>query len=479
MNGPRIPPDPLLEQVLRGWLRGEAPDRAPHGLFERVVGASTAGVQRRTLRATLRMRERPRPLLAVTAALAFIVLPVVIVGTFLSIGPDSANGPAVAPSRSGVVCPAAGPARQPGEPPASRVVGSLLEGRLNHTATELGDCRVLIVGGGTQGTEATASVELWDPAAGSVTELAPLANARVVHAATLLRDGRVLVVGGLERGPFGEVLGPRMTAEVWDPTTMTFSGAGTAEGPYAIPTATLLADGRVLVLGGGPGRTSALIWDPETAIFEPTGSLHEGRAGGQTATLLPDGTVLIVGGSLVSEDQGQTSITALASVEVWDPATGEFHEAPPMPEGRYDHTTTLLPSGRIVVAGGMVAESGDPLRQEVSASVLVRDAVSGVFHSGGSILAPRAGHDAEFLPDGHVLVIGGQDPAAGGTAEAWDPASGTASQLAPLSIRLSGTATRLPDGTLLLSGGLLPPASADAQEPLPLALDLEVYDPTP
>jgi WD40 repeat protein len=288
------------------------------------------------------------------------------------------------------------------------------------------------------------------------------------------------VVGGLERGPFGEVLGPAMTAEVWDPTTTTFSDAGTADGPYAIPTATLLADGRVLVLGGGPERTSALIWDPATGTFEPTGSLHEGRAGGQTATLLPDGSVLIIGGSHVTIDaQANVDFTALASVEVWDPETGEFHEAPPMPEGRYDHTATLLPDGRIVVTGGMVATPTDPLRQEPTGSLLVRDGVSGVFHSGGAMAVPRSNHAADRLPDGRLLVIGGADVPAASTAEAWDPVSGTTSPLAPPSTRQVGVATHLPDGTLLLSGGWQPPASPDSDGQPPTVLDLEVYDPTP
>lgn len=263
-------------------------------------------------------------------------------------------------------------------------------------------------------------------------------------------------------------------------TTLTFSDAGSAEGPVAMPTATLLADGRVLVLGGGPGRTSAVVWDPETAAFERTGRLRHGRAGGQTATLLPDGTVLVIGGTQVSiDEQGQADVTSLASVEVWDPATGVFHEAPPLPEGRYDHTTTLLPDGRIVVVGGLVEAPDDPLRQDVSASVLLRDRVSGVFHAGGAIVAPRSGHAADLMSDGRVLVIGGSDLPAAGTAEAWDPTSGLTSPLAPPSVRLLGAATRLHDGTLLLSGGMLPPVSPDSEEPLPLALDLEVHDPTP
>ena len=93
-------------------------------------------------------------------------------------------------------------------------------------------------------------------------------------------------------------------------------------------------------------------------------------------------------------------------------------------------------------------------------------------------MAPRSGHAADLLKDGRVLVIGSSELPAAGTAEAWDPTSGIASPLAPPSTRFSGAATHLSDGTLLLSGGWLPPISPDSDEPPPMALDLELYDPT-
>jgi hypothetical protein len=244
-----------------------------------------------------------------------------------------------------------------------------------------------------------------------------------------------------------------------------------------MPTATLLRDGRVLVLGGGPERTSMVIWDPTTGAFTPTGPLRAGRAGRQTATLLPDGSVLIVGGfSVTVLPAGDIEVTALRTVEVWDPVTGDSHEAPPLPTGRYDHTTTLLPDGRIIVAGGMVEVPGAPTQQVASDEVLIRDPVSGVFHAAGRLAAPRSGHDAALLPQGDVLLVGGDELPGAGTIESWHPNDGTSSLLSPASVRLMGVATQLPDGTLLLSGGMLPvePGSSPS-----MALDLEVYDPIP
>jgi len=123
-------------------------------------------------------------------------------------------------------------------------------------------------------------------------------------------------------------------------------------------TATLLPDGRVLVVGGGCPPTQkcqdhavvAEVWDPQTATFEPAGSLAQLREG-HTATLLPDGRVLVVGGS--GWDGGD-----LASAEVWDPTTASFSPAGSLAQGRRGHTATLLPDGRVLIVGG---RDGDPL----------------------------------------------------------------------------------------------------------------------
>jgi hypothetical protein len=140
-----------------------------------------------------------------------------------------------------------------------------------------------------------------------------LGEARASHTATLLPDGRVLVVGGSD----GQG-GIRASAEVWDPVTETFGPAGALGEALASNTATLLPDGRVLVVGGfrvsdqwRPRHASAEVWDPVTKAFGPAGSLGEARLM-HTATLLPDGRVLVVGG--VDDDS-----TMFTSAKVWEP----------------------------------------------------------------------------------------------------------------------------------------------------------------
>ncbi len=159
----------------------------------------------------------------------------------------------------------------------------------------------------------------------------PLGAGRQIHTATLLADGRVLVAGGFD---FADQ--PLSSAAVYDPATGTFSPTGSMATARGLATATLLADGRVLVAGGGaatwvqPGLVlaSAELYDPKTGTFSPTGSMATAREG-HTATLLRDGRVLIAGGIDAS-----TGDHTVASAELYDPKTGTFSPTGPMKTAR-------------------------------------------------------------------------------------------------------------------------------------------------
>ena len=183
-------------------------------------------------------------------------------------------------------------------------------------------------------------------------------TARVFHMMTLLQNGQVLVAGG--RGSNGR---PLASAELFDPATGTWTLTGSMDTARESATATLLPNGRVLVAGGldldligNPiVLASAELFDPATGTWTLTGSLNVARFD-HTATLLPSGQVLVAGGATFSPGRD-----ALASAELFNPATGTWTPTGSMNFARASHTATLLPSGQVLVAGpGTSAELFTP-----------------------------------------------------------------------------------------------------------------------
>lgn len=189
-----------------------------------------------------------------------------------------------------------------------------------------------------------ASAPSWHPTANMLTPHA-------FHTSTLLTDGTVLVVGGLINDRVdGKVSG---ASERFDPGRDSWSATAKMLTPRWSHTATLLPDGEVLVAGGYIDSTesmdSAELYDPASGRWTATGSMHEGR-GGSTATLLRDGRVLVVAGG--TEDATLEGGPRSRTAELYDPATGTWTATASMIEARQGFTATLLPDGRVLVAGG-------------------------------------------------------------------------------------------------------------------------------
>jgi Galactose oxidase, central domain/Kelch motif len=328
--------------------------------------------------------------------------------------------------------------------PASSRVGSvtvaapMLEPRSGHSATLLPDGKVLIAGGMRRNQDFYRSAELYDPATGRFEPTGEMTIQRVGHIGVLLRSGKVLIAGGW----IGH--GCTDSAELYDPATGKFQAIAAMTAKRAHPSATLLTNGDVLIAGGadrdGPGSSvvSAEIFHAATLSFHATGSMHHPRVS-HTATLLRDGRVLIVGG------RGEA---VNASAEICDPKNGRFTETGSLVTARYKHTAGLLPDGRVLIAGG----SDERDWNGTLTSAEIYDVHAGRFAPASSMSDSRF-----KLPDEAVQLASGQLLVAGGSkqVEIYDPGSGkflvAAGQLNDRWHFMSET--RLKDGRVLLAGG--------------------------
>ncbi len=320
--------------------------------------------------------------------------------------------------------------------------GSLATGRFFHSATRL-QSGLVLVAGGIGLADAVSTSELYNPASGSWTPTASLNAARGAHTATLLFNGKVLAAGGYSNAGTG------ITAELFEsasgPASGTWTDAPSVLNRRADHTATRLADGRVIVAGGGNRflgtyLTSSEIFDPRTGSWTTTGSMVFPRAL-HTAVLLGNGRILVAG--------GVNRTGAMNSAELYDPGTGIWSRTGSLGTPRFAATATLLPDGRVLVAGGV---SNAPL-----SSAEIYDPATGLWTPTGSFIGNRAHHTATALANGQVLVAGGFGSQGNfylSSGTTYDPLNGAWTNTLDLGTRRhSHTATLLQNGQVLIAGG--------------------------
>ncbi len=333
------------------------------------------------------------------------------------------------------------------------VTGSMHTPRASFAAVKMRDGRVLVAGGMIANHDFTRASEIYDPVRGLFEPTGSLLQERTGSTGTLLSDGRVLVAGGWTAH------GITASTEIYDPASGSFSRGAPMHKPRAGQTATTLPDGAVLMTGGaiqeGVSTASAELYDPERKSFVETAPLLEARVA-HTATLLDDGRVLIAG--------GLDGLTSLRSTELFDPATRRFVQGPAMLQPRSKHAATLLRDGSVLMTGGS-SDNGWRARLDTSERY---EPDSQRFIAAAPMHAHRfkLAQGTVRLPDGDVLVAGGDD-----RAELYNVRRDSFRFVAGnmQSARNLGVAVLLNDGSVLIAGGY------DSQDPLPTTETAQRY----
>ena len=300
------------------------------------------------------------------------------------------------------------------------------------------------------------------------------------HGSSLLPDGRVLLSGGIDVTGFLET--PLASCEIFDPQTQTFSPSGAVlAAPRRGHSATVLADGRVLLVGGRDGAGAATdaveIYDPATDGVSTVAPMSAPRSQ-HSATLLADGRVWVVGG--VSIDDPADPVTTLLSAErttaLYDPATDLWSDGPELPFGLTDHAASLLATGEVLVTGGLEITSlfGFPSQGWTEACYRF-DPLAMVLLPAASLPGARAEH-AQVVPasDPRPIVSGGHrnqvflDPEALDEVLRYDPAGDAWTVLTPLNQPRWGHAMEATASQLVVVGGV---ASLDLATGVPTAED--------
>jgi hypothetical protein len=281
--------------------------------------------------------------------------------------------------------------------------------------------------------------------------VAEMSVGRYAPTATTLADGRVLVAGGFD----GEET--VRSAQLFDPATGRFTPTGSLRGGRNFAAATLLADGKVLIAGGFDARTGTLdtaeLYDPATGAFRPTHGQMNSPRELFTATKLPNGKVLLVGGFNTHVGRTQTS------AEIYDPATERFTATGAMRVGRFGHTAAWLPAtAKLLVVGGLERTRAGWITQRTAE---VYDLLTGTFTSAADMAHARDRATAVWVPAmGKALVIGGKGVGPDGAAadvletECFDPGTMAFTPGPRLTQgRMAHTLTELPGGRLLVAGG--------------------------
>ena len=316
---------------------------------------------------------------------------------------------------------------------------------------------------------------------------------RTGHSAVLMQDGRVLVTGMLEG-----YQGAPIVSEVFEPGSQTWAVSSPLNVPRYLAPGVLLDDGRVIVVGGVcpwfnctyPYVAQAELYDPKTGVWQPVPGSPQ--RGGMSATKLLDGRVLAVSGTLTTQPAGSPE----GGAYVFDPASNGWKTLPDLPDQYLqplglsgpgmNHTASLLHDGRVLVVGGWRTNGLEGEPDKAVPAVAIFDPKTDTWAIGPPLHQGRLGHVALTLPDGRLLVAGGDakfmEAAPVATGEIFDPATNAWTTF-PATPRSAFAGALRQDGTVLLAGGEVAVPSAELIDPatlesVPVEMPGRRYDPT-
>jgi len=292
--------------------------------------------------------------------------------------------------------------------------------RALHSSVRLNDGRVLIIGGADQNGTVLSSCEIYNPATNSFSTTGSMGTPRILFGACKLPNGTVMVAGGtstLQPDVVAAITGTLSSAEIYNPATGNWSGIASIAGRRLAPALTTLPSGQAMLSGGVSvslffGIPTSAFSTTQVQIFNGSSwqngpSMNQGRAGHQyNQVTLNDGRVLMTGGVNVSSLLNASNAAPINGAEVFN---GSSWQVVNMPNARALHTATVLADGRVAACGGAQGSLTSPVS---IANVDVFNPTNNTWSTAPNLTGPRASHTAALMPDGMLLLFGGQGSSA-------------------------------------------------------------------
>lgn len=347
-------------------------------------------------------------------------------------------------------------------------------GIVGHTATKLSNGKILVIGGislrADEVIKTVNKVSIFNPDSRTWENVARMNDDRAYHTATLLPDGKIVVIGGIQFNGNGNT-SPVSKVEIYDPDADQWNAIeGTSISRYhhsadLIEKGTL--KGQILIVGG-EGTNGTLktyqFFNPQTGYQSSANQIHSSISGlsKHTSTALADGNILFFG--------GYSTVDGIIMISnyyfIFTPPLSSSSPLPISPfsipvstnlNGRVNHTATRLSDGRVLFVGGLYSLFSSPSTAPIATDAALYTPEtngSGTWVSITGPNEPRFFHTSTLLPNGTVLISGGQknETELSNSNEVFNPESNTFEQLDPFTNPLLNLDTVLKNRTATLSG---------------------------